>query len=72
MIVSSGGIEYHTNRVFELSKENEAPAFDTSSINIPEAFSKLSTNRAGPVAEPLLIIMEPSTLFCSVTSEGNS
>ena len=72
MIVSSGGIEYQTNKVFELSKENEAPAFDTSSINMPGAFSKLSANRAGPVADPLLIIIATSTLFPSAISEGNS
>ena len=72
MIVSSAGIEYHTNKAFDLSKENDAPAFDTSSIDMPGAFSKLSANLAGPVADPLLIIIETSTLFCSSTSEGNS
>ena len=39
VIVSSAGIEYQTNKAFDLSKEKEAPAFDISSINIPGAFS---------------------------------
>ena len=65
-------MEYQTNKAFDLSKENEAPAFDTSAIDIPGAFSKLSTNLAGPVADPLWIIIETSTLFSSATSEGNS
>ena len=72
MIVSSSGIEYQTNKAFDLSKENEAPAFDNSSINIPGAFSKLSINLAGPVADPLLIIIDTSILFSSVISEGSS